>query len=72
MIITFLSLTEPSQPVTALAIGGLLVLLIASQLMDYEGNSVKSLVMYLHAFIVPLLILFSLILIVSVVRVVFD
>ena len=59
MIITFISLTEPSQTVTTLVIVGLLVLLIASQMVVYKGSPIISIVRYLQTFISPLLVLFA-------------
>jgi hypothetical protein len=72
VIITFLSLVEPSQAVIGTAVGSLLILLIASQLIDYEGSSIKSLALYIHAFTLPLLVLFSLVFIVNVIRGIFS
>ncbi|GEM_PF-5438317 len=66
MITTFLSLVTPSQTVIGLAIAGLLVLLIAAQLMDYEGSPVKSFLGYLQTFASPLLALFTLVVVVRV------
>jgi hypothetical protein len=69
MISTFVALAQPSKAVISLTIGGLLVLLAASQLMDYEGSPVRSGIRFLRAFTTPLLVFFVLVEIVSIIQI---
>jgi hypothetical protein len=70
MISTFVSLAVPVQAVTSMVIGALLILLIAAQLMDFEGSRVRSFIIYLQTFTVPLLVLFVLIVIFRIIAII--
>jgi hypothetical protein len=70
MISTFISLAVPSQTVIGFAIAGLLVLLIAAQLLDYEGSPIRSMARVIQAFTSPLLVLFALVVLVRIIRII--
>jgi hypothetical protein len=70
MVSTFVSLSAPSQAVISFIVGGLLVLLVAAQLMDFRGSRVQLFIFYLRAFTAPLLVLFVLIIILRIIAIV--
>jgi hypothetical protein len=64
------SLVVPSQIVIQGAMGGLVALLIAAQLVDYEGSPLRSISRYVNVFAVPLLIWFGFNMIIQIARIV--
>jgi len=70
MINNFVTLLVPSQAVNVLSIAGLLILLIASQLMDYEGSPIRSKVPLIRAFTTPLIALFAIVVIVRIIQII--
>jgi hypothetical protein len=63
------SLAVPSEAVIQGATGGLVVLLIAAQIVDFEGSAFKSISRYVNVFCIPLLIWFAFNMIIQVARI---
>lgn len=70
MTSTVTSIIIPSQIFINGAIGGLALLLIISQLVDYEGSALKSLTRYAILFSTPLIIWFAFNIIIRVSRII--
>jgi hypothetical protein len=66
VIDSFITLTAPAQVVTGTALGGLLILLIVDQLVDFQGSKLKKTIAFLRIFSIPLLALFILVVIVRI------
>ena len=72
MTCTVTSLIIPSQAVVGGAIVGLLVLLIAAQLTDYEGSPLMLVSRYVTVFSAPLLVWFAFNMSIKVARIVIS
>jgi hypothetical protein len=68
MISTFVATIEPSQVVTGIAVGGLLVLLIALIIIDREQERRKPIFSLVNAFSIPLFVFFAIAFIVQAIR----
>jgi hypothetical protein len=66
------SLNIPSQAVVVSAVVGLLVLLVAGQLTDYEGSSLKLASRYFMAFSIPFFVWFIFNMIIQIARIVIS
>jgi len=64
------SLVFPSQAVIHSAMGGLLALLVAAQIVDYEGSGLRSISRYVNIFSIPLIIWFAFSMIVQIGRII--
>jgi hypothetical protein len=72
MITTLTALAVPSDAVTITAIGGLLLILIVSEFVDYQASSLKFVVRYLSVFSVPLLVFFGFVTVIRLARAMFS
>jgi hypothetical protein len=59
MISTFVSFTVPSAVISGIASGGLLIFLIAAQMLDSERSALKQSVRQIMVFATPLLVFFA-------------
>jgi|WetSurMetagenome_2_1015567.scaffolds.fasta_scaffold219373_2 hypothetical protein len=64
------SMIIPSEAVIQGATGGLIVLLIAAQIVDYEGSALKAISRYVNVFCIPLLIWFAFNMIIQIARII--
>jgi hypothetical protein len=69
VISTFINLQVPSQSEINFAIGGLIILLVLSQLLDFDGSKLKFITRYILVFTVPMLALFVIITLIRIIRV---
>lgn len=70
MTSTLISFIIPSQAVVTGAMGGLVALLIAAQLVDYEGSPFKRISHIVTIFSTPLLVWFSFDIIIQIARII--
>jgi hypothetical protein len=67
MISTFFSLSTPSSTVVGIAISGLVTLLVAAQLVDFQGSRISSMSKYFNVFSAPLMVFFVFVIILRLV-----